>query len=316
MVDRALLGALLDMLTSGRRVPELRLYQTCFAGKKSLIVRFASTEGRSIIQEEYELAASEIPAELRCALASNVISTRMIRTKRHAHTHEGLESIHWIPLSQDAQQFGCLELRLRRTLTQRQLASLEGIIHLFCNYLALLSYSQVDSLTGLLNRKTFDENLHQLLNTPNPSTHAALERRQDHTKTYNWLAVIDLDFFKRINDAHGHLAGDQVLIAVADTMRATFRRRDKLFRFGGEEFIVTLRNATQVNAVKAFERFRYEVETRQLPVVGSVTVSLGATRVREGDNPTLLLERADRALYLAKRNGRNRIEVHDDSPTT
>jgi diguanylate cyclase (GGDEF)-like protein len=212
---------------------------------------------------------------------------------------------------------GCIEIATSRALSQRQLALIEGMRGLYCNYLSLLHYSQVDTLTGLLNSKTFDDSLQKILGAREcrlPSRPEGERRNGDsHDGGDNgdWLAVLDIDHFKRINDHFGHLFGDEVLLLVAGLMRQIFRRRDKLFRFGGEEFIVLLRHTSERNALKVFERFLETVARHAFPQVGQVTVSIGLTRIQPHDNPTTLLGRADEALYYAKHHGRNQLRYYE-----
>jgi diguanylate cyclase (GGDEF)-like protein len=126
-----------------------------------------------------------------------------------------------------------------------------------------------------------------------------------------WLAVIDIDKFKRINDNFGHLFGDEVLLRVAEVMKKTFRASDKLFRFGGEEFIVLLRFVTAENAHLVFDRFRQAVEHHEFPQVGQVTCSMGYIQIDPSLSPAEILGRADEALYFCKGNGRNQINRYE-----
>src|SRR5205085_360480 len=121
-----------------------------------------------------------------------------------------------------------------------------------------------------------------------------------------WLGVIDIDHFKRVNDTFGHLIGDEVLLLLATMMKVSFRTYDKLFRFGGEEFVVLLKPTDSNNAHAAFERFRKDIEARNFPQVGRITVSIGYARIGPKDQPTVVIDRADEALYWAKEHGRNR----------
>jgi diguanylate cyclase (GGDEF)-like protein len=123
----------------------------------------------------------------------------------------------------------------------------------------------------------------------------------------HWLAVVDIDHFKRVNDNFGHLIGDEVLLLVATMMKNSFRTHDKLFRFGGEEFIVLLKPNTDDDAQRIFDRFRAGIEARDFPQVGHVTVSVGYASIRLGDQPSVILDNADNALYWAKENGRNQV---------
>ena len=94
-----------------------------------------------------------------------------------------------------------------------------------------------------------------------------------------WLAVIDIDHFKRVNDLSGHLIGDEVLLLLARQMRVNFRFHDQLYRFGGEEFVVLMRCTNHADALAALERFRHQIEIHAFPQVGPITVrsSKGAT---------------------------------------
>lgn len=216
----------------------------------------------------------------------------------------------------DGEWFGFIEVA-GQPLSAEQVAVAEQLLGIFRNLLALLDYSEVDTLTGLLNRKTFDEYLMRILSSLSagdgqlearhlPRRRRALAPGQDH-----WLGVLDIDHFKRINDNFGHLIGDEVLLLVATMMKASFRAVDKLFRFGGEEFVVLLKPTEEANAHAAFERFRDEVSQREFPQVGRVTVSIGYARIRLGDQPSAILDHADDALYWVKENGRNQVASYE-----
>ena len=109
----------------------------------------------------------------------------------------------------------------------------------------------------------------------------------------------------------GHLMGDEVLIMLAQVMRHAFRFDDQLFRFGGEEFIALLQPTDQASAQMTLERFRAEVEKTVFSRVGHVTVSVGFSRLMPNDTPTDVIDRADEALYYAKRHGRNRVDCYE-----
>lgn len=123
--------------------------------------------------------------------------------------------------------------------------------------------------------------------------------------------MIDIDHFKRVNDGFGHLIGDEVLVLVARIMRQCFRHYDRLYRFGGEEFVVLLRGGSEVDAQVAFERFRSSVEQYVFPQVQHVTISLGYTEVRHHDTPSAAFSRADQAVYQAKHQGRNQVLCYE-----
>ncbi|MDP1525500.1 MAG: GGDEF domain-containing protein [Rhodocyclaceae bacterium] len=214
--------------------------------------------------------------------------------------------------------YGLLQIERDGAIDQTALDLIEGFSAILSNSLGMLEYSETDTLTRLLNRKTFDEYLINILaNIPNPEddTQALLHlphRRHSHPEARNhWLGVMDIDKFKSINDRFGHLIGDEVLILVANLMRESFRAQDKLFRFGGEEFVALLRPAEFDHAIGTFERFRKRVEAFEFPQIGHVTVSIGFTQIKLGDTPSIILDAADEALYWAKEHGRNQCHAYE-----
>lgn len=216
----------------------------------------------------------------------------------------------WLPVWLNDKISTCIQVTNPAPNQPNTLSVLEGIFSVYRNYQNLLDYSERDSLTGLLNRKTFDEKFSRLIAAALPESsfqQSAEERRhRQSTAKSEWLAVIDIDHFKRVNDQFGHLYGDEVLILVANVLRSSFRSHDRVFRFGGEEFVVLLRSATLDEAQKIFERLRTNIEQHTFPQVGRVTISLGFVCIRQ-ESPVVILGHADRALYYAKANGRNRV---------
>ena len=165
---------------------------------------------------------------------------------------------------------------------------------------SLETAAYVDSLTGLSNRRHFDQTME-----------AEIERAvgQGHPLS---LLMVDLDYFKRVNDTFGHGGGDAVLRHVAKLLREEARRRDVAARYGGEEFAIILpatgRSLTRLVA----ERLRATVEEARIELgdgrVANMTISIGLATLQEHDEAMTLAERADAALYRAKQNGRNRVE--------
>jgi diguanylate cyclase (GGDEF)-like protein len=139
-----------------------------------------------------------------------------------------------------------------------------------------------------------------------------LHEKYDYPGTDPFLvAVVDIDHFKQINDAHGHLAGDRVLQAVAKQLQGALRKGDYLARFGGEEFVLLMMSAGSEAARTSCDRLRTRVEELRIDELGSrrITVSIGGSFYRPRDTQVSLLERADTAMYRAKSNGRNRTEL-------
>lgn len=186
-----------------------------------------------------------------------------------------------------------------------------GFLKIYHNYLAIIDDSQRDTLTGLLNRKTFDNNITKIIETQQqhdrPYQKHAPRRRKGVENASHWLAVMDIDFFKSVNDRFGHLYGDEVLLLLARIMEQTFRLQDKLFRFGGEEFVVVLAPTSFDDAKNTFERFRRNIEEYNFPQVGRVTISIGFVRVSHHETSSTFIGHADEALYYAKHNGRNQV---------
>ena len=158
--------------------------------------------------------------------------------------------------------------------------------------------AQIDELTGLLNRryimKALDEEIARVQRTREPCS----------------IAIIDLDFFKRINDGFGHPTGDEVLRGFAGTVAASMRAVDKLGRYGGEEFLLILPGAAQDQAVAVVDRLRQSVADIDWNSISGdlrVTISAGVADIRAHEAPENILTRADLALYRAKDAGRNRV---------
>jgi len=231
---------------------------------------------------------------------------------QHEPDATGEEHMLIMPLPVEVGLPGVLEVRSLEPLSVRALRTIQTVLKVFGNFQNLLESSQRDALTALLNRQTFDATF---LKASMPvaernGDHADGERRSNEASGY-WLGVVDIDHFKRVNDGFGHLIGDEVLVLVARIMRQTFRHHDRLYRFGGEEFVILLRGGSEEDAWGAFERFRINVAQYPFPQVQNVTVSVGFTEVRHQDTPNVAFARADQAVYRAKHQGRNQVLSHE-----
>lgn len=191
-------------------------------------------------------------------------------------------------------------------LEERLNASREEINQLQQHLAAVRSESLTDPLTGLANRKHFDE---QLAN--------ALTEAIEHSEPLS-LVMIDIDHFKTFNDTWGHLTGDQVLRLVAMSLKQNVKGQDMAARYGGEEFAVILPNTVLRAALTVADHIRRAVMSKELmrrstgQNLGRVTISLGAATTRKGETAQSLIARADACLYAAKRNGRNRVICETD----
>ena len=171
------------------------------------------------------------------------------------------------------------------------------VVHQWRTSRRMRKLAMTDELTGVPNRRAVLSRLEPLLNE---NTQCA-------------MLIIDIDHFKSINDQHGHPEGDEALKLVAHRLSAQVREPALIGRLGGEEFVVTLPGVDQLEALRVANGFREEVmtiDTRRWLVDSRITVSIGLTTSAKGDTPSSMLQRADAALYEAKRAGRNCVKVH------
>lgn len=167
--------------------------------------------------------------------------------------------------------------------------------------------SLIDGLTGLVNRSGFDQKLADCLADTAAQAQASCQGP--------CLLMCDIDHFKQINDTYGHLFGDKVIRAVAAVIKENVKGRDIAARYGGEEFVVLLPETSLQGAQALAEQIRHAIEKGRIRRGGSeesvarVTLSLGVARYQPGEAPATFIERADRALYLSKQNGRNRVTL-------
>ena len=161
------------------------------------------------------------------------------------------------------------------------------------------SKAMIDPLTQVFNRGTYNMEIAQMI------------KEFKRYKNPAALIIIDIDHFKIFNDDYGHKAGDAVLTLVASVIKGAVRDTDMVFRYGGEEFVVLLDNLDLKNALTVAEKVRAQIESHHLTNkanVLNVTVSIGLSCFKEGDIEASIFERADKALYQGKQNGRNRVE--------
>jgi diguanylate cyclase len=202
---------------------------------------------------------------------------------------------------------GAKEMELdNKKLETRLAASRQEIEQLQQNLEIVRTEALTDPLTTLSNRKYFD---------------AALAKGIAEAKEKNEplsLLMADIDHFKGFNDQYGHLTGDQVLRLVALSLKQNVKGRDVAARYGGEEFVIALPNTALQSAITVADHIRRAVMTKELmrrsngDRLGRVTISIGAAVLHPGDTAQLLIERADKCLYAAKRNGRNRVICETD----
>lgn len=166
----------------------------------------------------------------------------------------------------------------------------------------LRKLAYLDPLTGLYNRRRIEEILESSRQT------------EQLSNTGMGVLLCDIDHFKSVNDAFGHFGGDRILVRIGQLLKDHFRRGDAVGRWGGEEFLVVLPNLSEAEAEVISENFRARIERESHPPKGKLTVSLGLAMLKPGESAECLLKRADRALMLAKQNGRNRLYICQCEP--
>lgn len=205
----------------------------------------------------------------------------------------------------DGEDLGTLHASSRTRFSEQDLHAFESaigeLVHPLkncINYEKAVEMALSDGLTLLGNRRSFDQRVIQS---------CALAQRHMQNLC---LAIIDIDHFKQLNDSHGHIAGDQVLRAVADCLQSCARNSDEVFRYGGEEFVILLPHTSLTGASRFVERCRQSVAELEIAFGDkelSCSVSVGLAQLQQNELPATMLARADAAMYAAKNSGRNRV---------
>ncbi|MGF6558065.1 diguanylate cyclase (GGDEF)-like protein [Pseudomonas sp. S30_BP2TU TE3576] len=210
-------------------------------------------------------------------------------------------------LSHEGEHLGELIFRRNQRFSEQEQGNLESLLAalLFPMRNALLYRTATqsalrDPLTGAGNRIAMDQTLQR-----------EIELSRRHLQPLSVL-MLDIDHFKQVNDTHGHSTGDDVLKAVAASIKNQLRNVDMVFRYGGEEFLILLSNTCREAAAMVGERLRFAVQSEEYLADGHtivLTVSIGCSTLLPGESAESLLRRADSALYVAKREGRNRLKM-------
>ncbi|OCR26308.1 DeoR family transcriptional regulator [Pseudomonas syringae] len=210
-------------------------------------------------------------------------------------------------LSNEGEYLGTLLFQRNQRFTEQELADLESLLAclLFPMRNALLYRSATqsalrDPLTGAGNRIAMDQTLSR-----------EIEVARRHKQPLS-LLMLDIDHFKQVNDTYGHSSGDEVLKAISLAIKGQLRNIDRVFRYGGEEFLIVLSNTGRESAAMIGERLRQAAHDLIYPILDhplELTVSLGCSTLLPAESADSLLRRADAALYVAKREGRNRLAM-------
>lgn len=267
---------------SDKQEAELRMTSQRIEDAVSRVLTFLSVanQGAANYGTALETISGELDRTPTSDELSTLVSTVLVETRQMIEINQQLET----RLASSSDEVA----RLREDLDQ------------------LKREATTDALTGLANRKLFDISLRE----------AALEA-EDRRAALS-LLMIDIDHFKLFNDTHGHLLGDQVLKLVSKIISDCTKGRDTAARYGGEEFSVVVPEANIKEACVLAETIRTVVADRKLlnrrtgQVIGQVTLSVGVAQYEFGESLGAFLHRADEALYLAKRQGRNRVMTERD----
>ena len=235
---------------------------------------------------------------------------RILLGKETSYEFSDLKSKIIIPLMFDKKLIGGICFYTRQNMDYASfryfdimISELLAIFKMKYQYTEKEFMSVLDGLTGLYNRRQFEIGLEQEYN-----------RTKRHPSDFS-LAILDIDFFKKVNDTYGHQYGDYVLKTVASLMKQAFRKTDLLYRYGGEELIMIMPETNIEVAIIPVQRLRRMIEEYDFDYNGvkaKVTASIGLTmNYQEFNSPADILKSADEALYKAKESGRNRIVLHE-----
>jgi len=225
-------------------------------------------------------AAQKLAGPVTASHLQKVVETLARSTREMRETNKALES--------------------RLALSKNEISNLQQSLE------AIRAESFTDPLTGLGNRKFFDRSIEVAVQN-------AVESGQPLT-----LMMFDIDHFKSFNDSFGHLTGDQVLRLVGMALRQSIKGQDITARYGGEEFAVLLPNTALRQALTVADHIRRAIMAKELKkkstgeILGRVTISVGVSMLKPGEDTNSLIDRADACLYAAKRNGRNRVICEAD----
>lgn len=306
--------SLLKTLGSTLGVTDVSLYKTDPQGRCRYVVHhhrqvLVDADGMERVTERQDTVYNhfEIAPEVS-AMMSNVRLTGRCSQRRN----EGMTQMLY-PLTTAHALCGFIAFALPRLMLDSDHAVVEGILQVYANYYGLLDESQRDHLTGLHNRQALElsvERLWPLLTPGLLASSDAPDARRAPPQGY-WMVMIDVDHFKGINDAFGHVLGDEILLLVSRLLQGSFRRGDPVYRYGGEEFLVITSAASESDIDLLLERIRRRIAEHSFPQVGRVTVSMGCARIDPRYSALEIIGRADRSLYQAKRDGRNRSYCHE-----
>jgi len=317
LLEHTLTKALIDLLPL-QRVVIARVFNEEGVGRWLDIASLDARGGGKVVDplrvDFHSLPALEDAKDrLRCIETRSVVEV--------AWAGENGPRITYVPLFEGhrSDEEGVLEIHSEAPLRAQDSEGIDVLLRVYRNMFRLLAYSDRDGLTGLYNRKSLDDTFYSAVleeldesaqaNMPNPLEARVApghERRHRVPPNY-WLGTVTVDHFGLLGDRSGHLMAEEVLLLVARILSNTFRTYDRLYRLGGEQFAVLMHCPDETLVLAAFERLRANLEKFNFPQVGRVTGCGGFTRITAEDSPSTSLERAERAVDYARRQGGNKV---------
>lgn len=291
---------------------KLKGVQRAFDRKKKKIHRFIIQQKKYLAEREKELK------DIIDLLAKAMVALDTDNQQYNQRIYQQSEKIEQITRLDDIKKVKQALIQeidnIRQTVRNKQQSD-SGQLKILAKKVSTLNHelkkaraeSVTDGLTGIYNRKAFDRTISEWVeqNTAAPDSFAVL--------------MVDIDNFKVVNDCYGHQTGDRVLLSLAQKCSRMIRSQDFIARYGGEEFVIVLAQASLRNAIKKAKRIcqtiahtRYCLEDIQPGHTLSLTVSIGVSTYQKGDTVKTITDRADQALYEAKRGGKNRVASEND----
>ncbi len=268
-----------------------------------LIRKLQTTLEAEQILDWFVSGVTSLVGKVNCRLTTNLESHEIAPLKRARHSLD-------YNLTIERQLLGNIEFTRNKRFSEDEMVMIETLLGCLVyplrnslHYQEAVNAAMSDALTGVANKRAFDYQIHR---------EVALSQRYGSKLS---LAIFDIDFFKKVNDTHGHAAGDAVLKQFVDVMCTNCRDSDLVFRLGGEEFAVLLTKTDVQGAYAIADRIREAIENTTFCYNGKripVTVSIGLATHQDFEGKMSFINRADDALYAAKSNGRNRTFLAED----
>jgi diguanylate cyclase (GGDEF)-like protein len=311
IIERSLLQTLLDYTPA----EEYRLYRVMTHSIETGLALVAYAKNNVIDNPAYENKNDKLSDEVTDAV-EKALDSQSIQIVQNSKG-DNKSHIIYPAMDNNNEKFAVL-IQSSKQLDFDNQRLIHALLKVYSNYLELIDKTRRDKLTRLLNRETLESEISNILTRNNTlknhvvslASYPEDDSRKTLLNSFFWLGMVDIDFFKKINDTYGHLYGDDVLILVARLLEKSIREYDLAFRYGGEEFVIILAAHDHQTAAFAFERIRLEINSHPFANLDSVTVSIGFTQVINQVNPSEVLEEADNALYYAKDNGRNQTRFY------